>query len=224
MALFLGKLSEENPSYLPLFLFDENLLADIRLLLINELIWNKFNIKFISMDYINEFFHRIEVRKFYKNLNNYFFLFTDFIDTTKCKYQIKLLKFNERENSRTISINNCVVHFSVEPIARSGSGPQQMFRPGSGKNLTARVRVQKIFIIRVRIQKIMDPTGSASHSRLDVHQTRSQVQVSNVNDLDWVHGLISEVINFHSMGAKSQSISSNLINPICSIDLNSSFV
>jgi hypothetical protein len=67
MALFLAKLCEDNPTYTHLFLFDENLLPDIRILLINELIWNKFNIKFISIDYIKEFFHRIEVRKLFKN-------------------------------------------------------------------------------------------------------------------------------------------------------------
>ena len=63
MALFLAKLCEENSKCLDLFLLNENLLVDIRLLLINELIWNKYNMKFITMEYIGEFFHRIEVRK-----------------------------------------------------------------------------------------------------------------------------------------------------------------
>ncbi|CAF0761377.1 unnamed protein product [Rotaria sordida] len=60
MALFLAKLCEEHPTYLHLFLFDENLLSDIRLLLINELIWKKFHIKFISIDHISDFFDYIE--------------------------------------------------------------------------------------------------------------------------------------------------------------------
>jgi hypothetical protein len=64
MALFLAKLCEENPTCLNLFLFDKNLLCDIRLLLINELIWNRFDIKFISVKHIDEFFRLIEVRTF----------------------------------------------------------------------------------------------------------------------------------------------------------------
>ena len=67
MASFLTKLSEENPAYLHLILFDENLFYDIRLLLINELISNRFDIKLISTDCINQFFHRINVR------NTFFF-------------------------------------------------------------------------------------------------------------------------------------------------------
>jgi hypothetical protein len=63
MALFLAKLCEENPKCLQAFLFDENLLVDSRLLLINELIWKKFNVKFISIGDIDEIFRRIEVRK-----------------------------------------------------------------------------------------------------------------------------------------------------------------
>ncbi|CAM4821042.1 unnamed protein product [Rotaria magnacalcarata] len=60
MALFLAKLCEENSTYLHLFLFDENLLPDIRLLLINELVWKKFNIKFASTANVIEFFDHIE--------------------------------------------------------------------------------------------------------------------------------------------------------------------
>ncbi|CAF3222391.1 unnamed protein product [Rotaria socialis] len=60
MALFLAKLCEENSTYLHLFLFDENLLPDIRLLLISELVWKKFNIKFASTTNIIEFFDHIE--------------------------------------------------------------------------------------------------------------------------------------------------------------------
>ena len=65
MALFLSKLCEETSTYLHLFLFDKNLLPDIRLLLINEVIYNKFSTKFMSMDNIGEFFQMIEVIKFY---------------------------------------------------------------------------------------------------------------------------------------------------------------
>jgi hypothetical protein len=64
MALFLSKLCEETPTLLRLFLFDKNLLPDIRLLLINEFICNKFNIKLISLNYLDEFFQLIEVRRF----------------------------------------------------------------------------------------------------------------------------------------------------------------
>ncbi|CAF4466512.1 unnamed protein product, partial [Rotaria sp. Silwood2] len=42
------------------FLFENNLLPDIRLLLINELASKKFNLKFISINYINEFFRQIQ--------------------------------------------------------------------------------------------------------------------------------------------------------------------
>jgi len=71
MVLFLSKLSEENSTYIHLFLFDENLLPDIRLLLINELIGKKFNIKFTSIDNIEKFFHRIEVIKVFRKIRIY---------------------------------------------------------------------------------------------------------------------------------------------------------
>ncbi len=68
MTLLLLKLCEDNPTYIHLFLFDENLLPNIRLLLINELIGKKFNIKLTSIDNIEKFFHHIEVKKrFSKN-------------------------------------------------------------------------------------------------------------------------------------------------------------
>jgi len=90
MALFLAKLCEENSKCLQAFLFDENLLVDIRLLLINELIWKKFNVKFISIGDIDEVFRRIQVRKFllvYRKIKMLVFLFIDCIDTTKCMYK-----------------------------------------------------------------------------------------------------------------------------------------
>ncbi|CAF3359507.1 unnamed protein product [Rotaria sp. Silwood1] len=62
MAFFLSELCQENSNYLNVFLFDNNLLSDIRLLLINELILKKFNLKFISINYINEFFRQIQVK------------------------------------------------------------------------------------------------------------------------------------------------------------------
>lgn len=61
MALFLAKLCEEHPTYLHLLLFDESLLCDIRILLINELIGKKFYTKFKSIDHVNEVFHLVEV-------------------------------------------------------------------------------------------------------------------------------------------------------------------
>ncbi|UJR21090.1 hypothetical protein I4U23_024190 [Adineta vaga] len=60
MAVFLAKLCEENPTCVSTFLFDENLLIDIRLLLINEFIRYKYNKKLISVDDINEFFHCVQ--------------------------------------------------------------------------------------------------------------------------------------------------------------------
>ncbi|CAF3645267.1 unnamed protein product [Adineta steineri] len=60
MSLFLAELCQNNSTYLNLFLFDENLFVDIRLLLINELIWNKFHIKFKSVTHINTFFQQIQ--------------------------------------------------------------------------------------------------------------------------------------------------------------------
>jgi len=64
MALFLSELCENNINYLNLFLLDKNLFTDIRLLLINELILKKFSIKFISIDYIKQFFCQIQVKEF----------------------------------------------------------------------------------------------------------------------------------------------------------------
>lgn len=61
MALFLAGLCENNPVYLNLFLFEKNLLTDIRLLLINELIFKKFHLKLISIGNINDFFRQIQV-------------------------------------------------------------------------------------------------------------------------------------------------------------------
>ncbi|CAF2340715.1 unnamed protein product [Rotaria sp. Silwood2] len=60
MALFLSELCQDNSKCLNVFLFDNNLLPDIRLLLINELASKKFNLKFISINYINEFFRQIQ--------------------------------------------------------------------------------------------------------------------------------------------------------------------
>lgn len=65
MALFLSQLCENNSTYLNLFLFDKNLFVDIRLLLINELIWKKFNFKFISINDINAFFRLIQVNSLF---------------------------------------------------------------------------------------------------------------------------------------------------------------
>jgi hypothetical protein len=62
MALFLTNLCGENFAYMNVFLLDKNLLADIRLLLINELIWKKFQIKFYSINHVIEFVRKIEVR------------------------------------------------------------------------------------------------------------------------------------------------------------------
>lgn len=64
MALFLAKVCEENSTYLNMFLFDENLLPDIRLMIINELVSKKLNIKFRSMDNIAQFYQHIEVGRF----------------------------------------------------------------------------------------------------------------------------------------------------------------
>ncbi|CAF0777980.1 unnamed protein product [Rotaria sordida] len=60
MALFLSELCQDNSKCLNLFLFDNNLLPDIRLLLINELISKSFNLKFMSINYVNEFFRQIQ--------------------------------------------------------------------------------------------------------------------------------------------------------------------
>ncbi|CAF2813041.1 unnamed protein product [Rotaria sp. Silwood2] len=60
VALFLSDLFQDNSKCLNVFLFDINLLPDIRLLLINELASKKFNLKFISINYINEFFRQIQ--------------------------------------------------------------------------------------------------------------------------------------------------------------------
>jgi hypothetical protein len=65
MSLFLAELCKDDLSYLNLFLFDENLFVDIRLLLINELIWKKFNFKFISINDINAFFRLIQVNSLF---------------------------------------------------------------------------------------------------------------------------------------------------------------
>jgi hypothetical protein len=61
MALFLVELCENNSNYLNLVLFDKNLLVDIRLLLINELIFKKFYVKFSSIDYLQQVFSYIQV-------------------------------------------------------------------------------------------------------------------------------------------------------------------
>lgn len=62
MAKFLLGLCENNSTYLNLFLFDKNLFADVRLLLINELISTKYSMKFISIDHVQQFFFQIRVR------------------------------------------------------------------------------------------------------------------------------------------------------------------
>ncbi len=67
MSLFLAELCENNSIYLNLFLFQKNLLADIRLLLINELISKKFHLKFNSIESINEVFRQIQVNQFLLN-------------------------------------------------------------------------------------------------------------------------------------------------------------
>ncbi|CAF1486647.1 unnamed protein product [Adineta steineri] len=61
MALFLTKLCEENSTYLNFILFNKDLLIDIRLLLINELISNKFDIKLFSINDIENLFHHIQM-------------------------------------------------------------------------------------------------------------------------------------------------------------------
>lgn len=63
--MFLAKLSIENSQYRQMFLFDKNLLPDVRLLIINELISNKFSNKLQSINHIEEFFQQIEVEKKY---------------------------------------------------------------------------------------------------------------------------------------------------------------
>lgn len=62
MSLLLTELCKDYSTYLNLFLFDENLFVDIRLLLINELIWKKYNLKFISINDVNRFFQQIQVK------------------------------------------------------------------------------------------------------------------------------------------------------------------
>jgi hypothetical protein len=66
MAVFLTKLCEENSTYTHMFLFDQNLFPDILLLLINELIYNKFDMKLASFNDLEEFFQRIQVGKISK--------------------------------------------------------------------------------------------------------------------------------------------------------------
>ena len=61
IAVFLAKLVDDHPMYLHAFLFDQNLFADIRVLLINEIIWKRFQIKLSSIDEINQFFCHVEV-------------------------------------------------------------------------------------------------------------------------------------------------------------------
>ncbi|CAF4058749.1 unnamed protein product [Rotaria sp. Silwood2] len=99
MALFLAKLCQEHPTYLHRFLFDENLLSDIRLLLINELIWKKFNIKFISIDSIEEVFDHIETALRLRNpiddvalllIRSLFSTYADLISNIKCVYMNSL--------------------------------------------------------------------------------------------------------------------------------------
>lgn len=68
MAVFLAKLCEENSTYTHLLLFDQNLFLDIRLLLINELISNKFHMKLTSIDDLEEFFQRFQVGKIFEKL------------------------------------------------------------------------------------------------------------------------------------------------------------
>ena len=61
MARFLAELYQENRTYLKMCVLDENLLIDIRLLLVNELIWKRFEIRLHSIDHINEFFRSVQV-------------------------------------------------------------------------------------------------------------------------------------------------------------------
>ncbi|CAF0840192.1 unnamed protein product [Adineta ricciae] len=60
MARFLAELYQDNQTCLKMCVLDENLLIDIRLLLINELIWKRFEIKLHSIDRINEFFRSVQ--------------------------------------------------------------------------------------------------------------------------------------------------------------------
>ncbi|CAF1037009.1 unnamed protein product [Adineta ricciae] len=60
MSLFLSELCQQDVNYVNMFLFDENLLVDIRLLLTNELISKKFHLKLISANEINQFCQHIQ--------------------------------------------------------------------------------------------------------------------------------------------------------------------
>ena len=74
MGLFLAELCENNLVLLNLFLFQKNLLADIRLLLINELISKRFHLKFNSIESIKEVFRQIQVNHFFFGINFKIFL------------------------------------------------------------------------------------------------------------------------------------------------------
>lgn len=63
MASFLVELCEDNFNLFNLFLFDAQLLADIRLWLINELILRRFHLKLISINHINDLFGQVHVKE-----------------------------------------------------------------------------------------------------------------------------------------------------------------
>ena len=62
MALFIAQLCEDDLSSVTVFLFNGDLLADIRLLLINELIGKKFQFKLNSRTSLDTFVRTMEVR------------------------------------------------------------------------------------------------------------------------------------------------------------------
>ena len=87
MAQFLVELCKDNLTYLNLFLFNNNLLVDIRLLLINELIWKKFKFKLTSIDYVNKLFHKIQVIELCLFLKKIFVhLLLGYCQSFRCKY------------------------------------------------------------------------------------------------------------------------------------------
>jgi hypothetical protein len=94
MGLFLAELCENNSNYFNLFLFEKNLFADIRLLLIHELISKKFNNQLRSIDHIQQFFDRIQVLIFINGLTILLFCF-----------------FQENFNSINVSLSDELIKF-----------------------------------------------------------------------------------------------------------------
>jgi hypothetical protein len=86
MGLFLAELCENNSNYFNLFLFEKNLFADIRLLLIHELISKKFNNQLRSIDHIQQFFDRIQVLIFINRLTILLFCFSGKFQFNQCKF------------------------------------------------------------------------------------------------------------------------------------------